>query len=297
MSDKIDFLDIIITLWNKKYLILSVTVLTVLLAVIYAINLPNIYQSKAVLETNNLETSEKANSMGGISGISGIGGIAIPARNTTQTELGIAVVRSHSFFEQIYNKYDILPQLMAAESWNPKTNVLTYDPNIYDEKNKSWVRKVTSPKQPKPSSQEAHSVFLKQMKISMRKDDALVIISYDHISSQFAREFIEIIISEVNNIFLEKEVKEGEISVQYLNEQVAKTELSELRSGLSELIQKEISAIMIAKANPDFLFTIIDAPISPERKSSPQRSLIAFLGLVIGLLTSSFYILLRKTFK
>ena len=297
MKDSTKLTDLLFFLWQKKILVISFTFITTLIAVIYAINLPNIYQSKAVLETNNFDTSEKANSMGGISGISGIGGIAIPARNTTKTELGIAVVRSHSFFEEIYNKYDILPQLMAAESWNPKTNVLTYDQNIYDEKNKSWVRKVTSPKQPKPTTQEAHRVFLKQMKISMRKDDALVVISYDHISSEFAREFIEIIISEVNNIFLEKEVKEGEISVQYLNEQVAKTELSELRSGLSELIQKEISAIMIAKANPDFLFTIIDAPISPERKSSPQRSLIAFLGLVIGLLTSSFYVLLRKAFK
>lgn len=297
MSDKIDFLDIIITLWNKKYLIISSTILTTLIAVIYAINLPNIYQSKAVLETNNLETSEKANTMGGISGFSGIGGIAIPARNTTKSELGIAVVTSHSFFEGIYNKYDVLPQLMAAEKWNPKTNIISYDPKIYDEKNKSWVRKVTPPKQPKPSTQEAHRRFLNQMKISQRKDDALVLISYEHISADFAKEFLEIIISEVNSIFMEKEVQEGEISIQYLNEQVVKTELSELRSGLSELIQKEISAIMIAKANPDFLFTIVDAPITPERKSSPQRPLIVFIGLLIGLLTSSFYILLRKAFK
>ena len=297
MKDSIKLTDLLVFLWQKKILVLGFTFITTLIAVIYAINLPNIYQSKAVLETNNLETSEKANSMGGISGFSGIGGIAIPARNTTKTELGIAVIKSHSFFEEIYNKYDILPQLMAAESWDPRTNIIVYDPNTYDVINKSWVRKVTYPKQSKPSSQEAHRVFLKQMKISLRKDDALVVISYDHISSEFAREFIEIIISEVNNIFMKKEVKEGEISVQYLNEQVAKTELSELRSGLSELIQKEISAIMIAKANPDFLFTMVDAPISPERKSSPQRSLIAFLGLVLGLLTSSFYVFLRKAFK
>ena len=50
---------------------------------------------------------------------------------------------------------NILPELMAASSYNINTGELSYDPTIFDPETRIWTRDVEPPLQKKPSSQEA----------------------------------------------------------------------------------------------------------------------------------------------
>ena len=48
---------------------------------------------------------------------------------------------------------------MAVKNWDPSSNKLIYDEDIYDEKSGEWVRNVSFPLNKKPSLQEAYKAF------------------------------------------------------------------------------------------------------------------------------------------
>ena len=52
---------------------------------------------------------------------------------------------------------------MAVESWDPSSNVITYDPEIYDEQTEVWTREITALQTPEPSAQESFKVFMEHL--------------------------------------------------------------------------------------------------------------------------------------
>ena len=48
-DDTIDLYELWITLWNKKWLVIAVTVIAALGSVVYALQLPSVYQAEALL--------------------------------------------------------------------------------------------------------------------------------------------------------------------------------------------------------------------------------------------------------
>ena len=57
-------------------------------------------------------------------------------------------------------------------------------------------------------------------------------------------------------------------------------------SGLVDLgggsIEEQTKTIMLANVRPEYLFTVIDPPIIPERKTGPIRSQISIIGTILG---------------
>ena len=192
-------------------------------------------------------------------------------------------------------KYEsFLPDLMAARKWDFKSNSIIYDDNLYDEKNKKWVRDVGFPFQQVPSEQEAFALFTKQINISEDKKNQLVTLSVDHISPSVAQQWAEWIIDEANIMVANLRIEEAESSINYLNEQIKLTPYAELRTMFFNLIQQNTQNMMLAKVSKQYALTIIDPPLIPEIKSKPKRALICILGTLLGGMLSILIILVRK---
>ena len=63
---------------------------------------------------------------------------------------------------------------MAAEKWDMATDTLILDDDAYDLVNKKWIREVTAPKKPEPSSWEAYKEFSRLLSVSQDKTTAMV---------------------------------------------------------------------------------------------------------------------------
>ena len=101
-----------------------------------------------------------------------------------------------------------------------------------------------------------------------------VLLSIEHFSPQVAKESIETIIFEMNELEREKDIANAEQSIKFLEEQMIKTNLSEVRIALSSLVQEQVKKVMVAKSSKDYLFSVLSFPYAPEEKDSPQRSVI-----------------------
>jgi uncharacterized protein involved in exopolysaccharide biosynthesis len=85
-------------------------------------------------------------------------------------------------------------------------------------------------------------------------------------------------------------------NIDYLNKQVAQTNVVELQRVMYNLIETETKTLMLANAREDYAFNIVDPAVVPELRASPRRTLRVLSGLVIGLVVGVLVAWVRNKF-
>lgn len=292
-DDEIDLRELFYVLLEGKRIIFSVTSLISIIVLIYSLLLPNIYEAKAMLVPVN-PSSGISGALGSYSGLAGIAGISLPTGDEGNSAKAIEKIRSLSFFENNILPNIQLPDLMAVKSWNYKTNILNFDVSVYDTSSNTWVRDYSYPQQQIPSSQESFEVFkTKHLSLSEDKKSGFVSLSIKHQSPFVAKQWVELIVNEVNSFYRQKDKIESEKAVSYLNQQISLTSLSEIKEALAQLLQEETKKLTLIEANQYYVFDYIDPPAVMEIKSEPKRALICILGALLGGILSIVLVLIR----
>ena len=293
-DDEIDIKEFFYVLLEGKWIIFSVTAFVSIIGVIYSLLLPNIYESKAVLVPVN-PSSNISGAIGNYSSLAGLAGINLsPDGDEGNSKKAMKKLGSLSFFENNILKNIFLPNLMAVKSWNPQINILAYDENIYKINTNTWVRKYSYPQKQIPSAQESFRAYKKKyLSISEDKISGFITISIKHQSPFVAKEWVELIVNEINMFYREKDRSKSEKAVGYLNERISMTGLSEIKQVMAQLLQEETKKLTLIEANQYYVFDYIDPPAVMEKKSEPTRSLICILSAFLGAMLGIIYVLIK----
>ena len=293
-DDEIDIRELFYVLLAGKSIIFSTTAFLSIIAVIYSLLLPNIYQSKALLVPVNTSSSISG-ALGSYSSIAGLAGINLsPSSDMNNSHKAIEKISSLSFFENNILPSINLPDLMAVKNWDRKSNTLAYDNNIYNIENNAWVRDYSPPQQQIPSAQESYEIFKEEhFSLSEDRNTQFITLTVKHQSPFIAKEWTELIVSEVNNFYRLKDKSESEKAVNYLNQQILLTSLSEIKEALAQLLQEHTKKLTLIEANNFYVFDYIDPPAVMEKKSEPKRALIFIVGALLGLILSVIFVLIR----
>lgn len=293
-NDDFDLREVVRVVWKGKLMIIVITLMFIVSSVIYALRLPNIYKSEVLLAPVEQEgTGGLASLAGQFGGLASLAGVNLGGENIKKTELALEVLNSRQFTSAFIAKHEILPDLMAALSWDMQANELVYDELIYDDQNKRWLREVTTPFKPQPSLQEAYKVFKNVVSTSMDKNTGMVTISVEHLSPYVAKQWVSWLVEDINLVMKEMEVKEAKRSTSFLKRQIEQTEVADIRQILYRLIEEQTKTMMFAKIRDEYVFKTIDAALVPEVKSKPKRALIVVLGTLIGGMLSVIIVLTR----
>ena len=239
-SDEIDLRELFYALWQGKWIIFSLTTFISIVGVVYSLYLPNIYKSNALLVPVN-PSSGISGALGNYSGLAGLAGIRLPSGDDEgNSAKAIKKISSLSFFENNILKNIYLPDLMAVKYWDSNKNIMQYDKNLFDPNSNNWVRDFSHPRQQIPSAQESFKVFkTKHLSINEDKKSGFITISIKHQSPFLAKQWVELVVNEVNNFYRQKDKLESETAVKYLNQQISMTSLSEIKEVLAQLLQEE----------------------------------------------------------
>ena len=282
-------------LWEEKSLITIVIALASIVSVVVSLSMPNIYQSTAILAPKSDDASglsRLASQYGGLASLAGINLGALGNEGMSKPAIALEKMKSLSFFKQhLYE--DILVDLMAVQSWDSSTRQLMYDDDIYDIASNKWLRKVDPPRQVRPSDQEAHEAFVELVLISEDKRTGLISVSVEHESPDVAKLWVEMMVNRVSEDLRSKDILEAEQSIEFLESQREETSLVSLDEIFAQLIEEQTKTIMLANVSKDYVFDVIDPPVSPELKSKPFRALICVLGSLLGGVLGSVIVLIR----
>jgi len=292
-DDEIDLRELFYVLLEGKWIIVSLTAFASIVGVIYSLSLPNIYESKTMLVPVN-SSSGISGALGSYSGLAGLAGISLPSGGDEgNSAKAIQKISSLSFFENNILPNIHLPDLMAVKSWNSKTNIVVFDESIYDTSSNSWIRDSSYPQQQIPSSQASYAVFKQHLSLNDDKNSGFITLSIKHQSPFVAKQWVELVVNEVNAFYRQKDKSESEKAVNYLNQQISMTSLSEIKQVLAQLLQEESKKLTLIEANQYYVFDYIDPPAVMEQKSEPKRFLICILSTLLGGMLSILLVLIR----
>ena len=277
---EIDLLQLITELWNKKALIIFLTTIAAIISVLYSLSLPNIYRSQALLAPADSQSQGMSSSLGGLSSIAGIAGITIPGTGDAKKTEAIAILNSHQFLEEFINSHNLVVPIMASKGWDEESNELIYNEKLYDAQKNLWL--IKDGKDLKPSIQETVKKFRLMVSSSIDKKNGYLSIFADTYSPYISKQWVELLIVDINKYIMKADVERAEKSLEYLNSQINQTAIPELKQVVAQLIKKEQQTIMLSQSSPEYIFKVIDRPIVPELKLSPKRAIICIVGTITG---------------
>ena len=279
-------------LLKGKKLISFTVIFFSLFALIYSISLPNVYKSTTIL-TPVEDQDSFSGALESFSGLAGLTGLDLSIKDSISIK-AIEKLNSLSFFEKNIMPNIFLPELMALDSWNSSSNKLNFDKDTFDQDSNTWVRSFTHPNKQIPSAQESFEVFKKKhLLITENSINGFITLEIKHQSPYVAYEWTKLMVSEINSFYREKDKTEAEISIRYLNKQLAKTSLSEIKQALAELLQIQIQKLTLIEAKEAYVFDYIDPPVVMERKAEPNRIIISLIGIIFGFILGSLIVIVR----
>jgi uncharacterized protein involved in exopolysaccharide biosynthesis len=294
-NNEISLLELVTAVFKYKIAVIAITVLFTLFGIGYSLSLPNIYQSEALLSAVSEQSGLKM--PGQLGGLAALAGINVGNGAGDKTNLALEVLKSRDFLGKFIEKHDLFVPLMAAKGWSRETNTLQLDPTIYDETTQSWVRNVVAPYKPKPSLIESHAAFLKILIATNDVKTQMVKISVEHYSPFIAKEWVSLLVKDINDEMRRRDVEEAEKSIAYLNNKIKETNIADIRVQLFSLVEEQMQTLMIANVRDEYVFKTVDQAIVPEQKAKPKRSLIVVLSVMFGFILAVVMVLVRYFFS
>ena len=279
----VDLKELFAVLWEGRKLIILTTSVSVLCTLIIALNLTNHYISST---TTSMMTTEKSTSIGGISGLVSFAGINISNENSKGAMI-VNTINSRAFLKNLLSFDDVLPSLMAAKSYDSESKKLTFDSDIYDATNKKWL-------EGEPNYLEAYGVYRDVVTVDFHDVRNIITMEAEHISPVFAQRILTLVIREADNWIRKSDVQRADEALAYLTSELSRTALTEIRSSITTLMQRQMEQKMRGGINSNFVINVIDPPYVPIYKSRPSRSLICLLGLFFGFVVGIFWVMLRN---
>lgn len=287
----IDIRDILSAFWNGKWLVLSITGVSIVISVLYALSLPNIYKSEALLaQEQGSGSGAMASQLGGLASLAGIN---LNNSKSDKTLVAIEIMKSRAFISSFIEKHDLVVPLMAVKGWDLNSNTLIFDENVYNEATGNWVRKVSPPLKRKPSLQESYKEFMEYISITRDPSTSLIRVSVQHYSPYIAQRWVNLLIEDINEKIKNDDLVEASNSIEYLNEQLEKTTVSEFKNVIFQLIEEQTKTIMFANVKTQYVMKTIDPAIVPELKFAPKRAIICIIGTTLGFVLGTIIALVR----
>jgi LPS O-antigen subunit length determinant protein (WzzB/FepE family) len=98
-------------------------------------------------------------------------------------------------------------------------------------------------------------------------------------------------LAAINAHMQQRQVEKVTNNINYLQDQIEKTSIAEMREVFYTIIEGQTKNKMLAEASPEYAFVAVSPSMVPEEKSQPQRAFICILGTLLGGILSASLVL------
>ena len=256
---EIDLIELIRTLLHAWKTIVGVTILFIGLAVSYVLQVPEIFKAKTLLASTQGEKIDASSALSQLGGFASMVGV----KNTdpSKIERVLATLETRVFLEKFVEEKNLLP-VIFEEFWDSASN--------------SW----TLPVDKKPFI-TADGVNPLRNAIEVDKS-SLISLSVSWKDPEVAAQLANDLVKHLNKLLREQAIADSKKKVRYLEQELTKTTLQDMRAVLYRLLGSEKQKAMLANVKEDFALEVIDPAVTPKSRDKPKRNLIVALGGVCG---------------
>lgn len=259
----------------RKKVLLSFYLVLLTAATAYAFLATPLYQADVLLTSasppdSSSKLSSLANQLGGLASLVG------NFDTGSDLKVNMAVLESREFLMGFIQRYQLMPVLFE-DQWDADTQ--SYRP----------LRATGKP----PTLLDAYSKFeRKVLKVSQDELTQLVTVSITWQDAELSAAWANDLIAMLNEYLRQRSISEAKKSIGYLEQQLRKTSVGDMRDILFRLIEQQTQSIMLAETREQFAFRVLDKAVVPELHESPKRLLIILVAGLLATLLSFAYLML-----
>lgn len=233
-------------------------------ATVIAFSLTPIYRAEAtVVPAEDPAAGGLSGMLGNLGGVAAMAGINLGGKS--DVEVSLAMLRSQQFLRRFIEENGLLQEFFAKE-WNATT--------------KTW--KV--PDDPPTMMDGLRLLERGIMSVSRDRRTGLVTLAIEWHDRHKAAAWANLLIKRVNEVMRQQAIDEARQSIEFLNKELAKTNVVDLQQAIYRLTESQINRIMMANVRQEFAFKVVDPAIAPDAKYKvrPKRLVIMIFGALIG---------------
>ena len=279
----VDLKELFSILWKGKIHIIVIACVFLIVATIYMRpgNKPDLYQSSASMSVIKMGTGGNT-----ITTQITFTGLAVESKGVKGPRY-VNTVRSRAFFKHLIEvNEDFLPAIVATERYDKKSKTLIYNSDRYDAANKKWLVE-------KPHYLLAYKDYIKRMTIGFHQERNIIDISVVHISPVIAKEMVESIIFEADQMLRNLDLQASSEALAYLTTAIPKQQQLALRGAMNDMIMNQLETQMMTKIGQTYIIQVVDPPFVPLKRIAPNRLFVSIAAGLFGLVFGIVFVMMR----
>lgn len=252
-ANDIDLFAIVHVIWHYKRLISVIAALFTVSAIVFAMTARHIYEAEVVVsEVGDRRAGLPTAIAGSLGGLASLTGLNLGATN--ESRRARAVLSSRHVVEEFIKQRDLIVVLSSSDG-------TTEPPSLWRAVKRFQDDVLAILEEP------ARGVTT----VSIRWTDPAT-------AADWANDFVRVADEVIRN----RALADASRNIEFLNEQIGKTNVVELQRVMYNLVENEYQTLMLANARSEYAFTVVDPAVPPEIRASPKRTIITLLGFAAG---------------
>lgn len=248
----IDLLALWRVVWGHKTTVIVTTAVFALAAVAFALLATPMYRAQVVVtDAPDPNVVSGSSGIGQLGGLASLAGFSLPATGSSRDST--AILESRRLVEE-FIKRNVPPAELVKNAQTDRALWLAV------ERFRNDVLSINEDSRKGKTN------------ITVEWTDAAT-------AARWANQFVEL----ANDLIRTRALDEASRNIEYLNGQIEKTSIVEIRSVLYNLIESETRKLMLASGRAEYAFTVVDPAVPPKMRSRPQRTLLVILGTLLGI--------------
>lgn len=273
-EDEIDLIHLIRTLLKSWKIVFAIFLMSIGVTFYYVQTAVGVYRAEVLLASAEkdagLRTSSALNNLGSLAALAGIS-----VQGDSNIEKVIATLKSRDFLHKFITRKNLLP-VIFHDFWDSSSN--------------RW-RDV--PNQEKFTASDGVSILQGAINCEIEKS-GLITLSVSWGDPETCAKWANALVEQLNERLREKAIADSQKRIGYLEKELAKTSLQDMRLILYGLLESEKQNAMLANVNEDFVLEVIDPAVVPQMTEKLNRQLIIALGGVFGVFLGIFSVFLLQ---
>lgn len=274
-ADVIDLWEYARRLWEQRRFIAVVVGLVTTLAGVFAFTTPPVYRADVLLAPVLPNRSEGIGTLlGQLGGLGNILETYVGSGKEGSVAESIATLKSRALAVSFINEQNLKPALFPAR-WDPATM--------------QW-----RDRRPAPTDLEAYEIFDEDVRrVVADRRTGLVTLTIEWRDPRLVASWANDFAKRANARRRAEAIEEARTSIEYLQQQLAKSSVVEIQQAIYRLIEAQTKTMTVASTREEYAFRIIDPAVTPEKRVRPKRLVLIASGFCLGLIAAIVLSLIR----
>lgn len=257
-------------LWPRRWLIITIAVISTAMFAALAFELHPTYRGTAVLVAATPDRNGVGGSLnstlGSVSELASLAGLG-GQNGTSPVDEALAVLKSREFTEAFIAEHNLMPVLFAKR-WDPATN--------------TW--KVPAAKQ--PTLEKAFRAFDDIRTVKQDTRTGLITLQIDWRDRTQAAGWANALVAALNAEMRARAITAADASLGYLQRELAITSDVGTRDAVNRLIEGQIKQRMLANVTEQYSLRFVDRALvaDADEPVGPKKLVLMTVGLLLGLI-------------